>query len=252
MGHGHSDYPDLLIAIDDDAAASMTAIWDTLARMTWHIGMFTDLTERSPLLTNPIPSEFCAGVTPQGVAPCLSLPTDIQAFQNGLPRSLRRTLRRCRRRLEECGQISCDQVPVEECESMLEILFQLHTDQWRRLNRPGVFGETRVREFHRRVVRLLGQDGTLRLWAMRCNGDIVGVKYTLWRNGYVWSYISGIDHTYKPLSAGALLFEDVIGHAIAAGCTQFDFLRGAESYKYVWGARDKPLCKLVVARTRIR
>ena len=83
---------------------------------------------------------------------------------------------------------------------------------------------------------------------MRCGADVVGVKYTLWGNGRVWSYISGINQTYKPLSAGALLFEDVIGQAIAGGCATFDFLRGGESYKYVWGAADTQLYRLIVAR----
>jgi CelD/BcsL family acetyltransferase involved in cellulose biosynthesis len=249
IGHGYSDYPDVLVA-RDDAAASMAAIWEALTSLSWHIGMFSDLTAGSPLLAHPVPPGLCADLRPHGVAPCLSLPPDAEAFHNGLTHGLRRTLRRCRRRLEErSGPISCDQVPAEASAAMLETLFQLHTEQWQRLDEPGVLAETRVREFHRRVVRVLSKDGTLRLWAMRCDGHIVGVKYTLWRNDCVWSYISGIDHVYKPLSAGALLFEEVIGRAIAAGCTQFDFLRGAESYKYAWGARDRQLYKLVIART---
>jgi CelD/BcsL family acetyltransferase involved in cellulose biosynthesis len=249
IGHGYSDYPDVLVALDD-AAASMAAIWEKLMRLNWHIGMFSDLTAESPLLTCPVPAALCARVAPHSVAPCLSLPPDIQAFHDGLPRGLRRTLRRCRARFEEQrGPISCDQVSPDASETMLETLFQLHTDQWQRRNETGVLAESRVREFHRRAVRGLSLDGTLRLWAMRCNGDVVGVKYTLWRNGSVWSYISGIAPAYKPLSAGALLFEEVIGRAIAAGCTVFDFLRGAESYKYAWGARDRQLYKLVIART---
>jgi CelD/BcsL family acetyltransferase involved in cellulose biosynthesis len=248
IGHGTSDYPDVLVAADD-AAETMTAVWDTLARVTWHVGMFTDLTKASPLLAHPVPPEFCTSVVPDGVAPVLSLPADLQTFQDGLPHGLRRTLRRCRKRLEQRGPISFDRVSDDESETMLETLFQLHTDHWQQRNEPGVLAEPRVREFHRLVMCSLGRDGTLRLWTLRCGGDMVGVKYTFWRNGCVWSYISGINHAYKPLSAGALLFEDVIGEAIAAGCTTFDFLRGGEDYKYVWGARDKQLYRLVVART---
>jgi len=247
IGHGHSDYPDLLIA-DDDPAATMAEIWDALKRIKWHVGMFTDLREASPLLIYPPPAQFVARVTPHGVAPCLALPSDIEVFRNNLPRGLRRTLRRCRTRLDALGPMTCEQVPLNEAEFMLDVLFELHTAQWRRRGRPGVFAEPRVRDFHRLAVRSLSRSGVLRLWALRSNGTVVGVKYTLWRRDCVWSYISGIDDAYRPLSVGAIFFEDVIARAIAAGCTQFDFLRGAESYKYVWGARDQQLFALAVAR----
>jgi CelD/BcsL family acetyltransferase involved in cellulose biosynthesis len=33
---------------------------------------------------------------------------------------------------------------------------------------------------------------------------------------------------------------------------RFDFLRGDESYKYEWGARDEPIQRLLVRRTDSR
>jgi len=32
------------------------------------------------------------------------------------------------------------------------------------------------------------------------------------------------------------------------GCRRFDFLRGAEAYKYEWGARDEAVQRLLVTR----
>jgi CelD/BcsL family acetyltransferase involved in cellulose biosynthesis len=38
--------------------------------------------------------------------------------------------------------------------------------------------------------------------------------------------------------------------AAAEGARSFDFLRGAESYKYVWGARDRQLLSVSLIRAR--
>jgi CelD/BcsL family acetyltransferase involved in cellulose biosynthesis len=36
----------------------------------------------------------------------------------------------------------------------------------------------------------------------------------------------------------------VVEQALAEGALAFDFLRGAESYKYRWGAEDQPMATL--------
>ena len=37
-----------------------------------------------------------------------------------------------------------------------------------------------------------------------------------------------------------------IEHAIQEGCVEFDFLRGAEPYKYAWGAADRQQWRLTI------
>ena len=50
------------------------------------------------------------------------------------------------------------------------------------------------------------------------------------------------------LSPGILLVYSLIGRALARGVPRLDFLRGDESYKYVWGSVDEPIQRLLVRR----
>jgi len=60
------------------------------------------------------------------------------------------------------------------------------------------------------------------------------------------AYNSGYHPGYGSLSAGIVLFADRIRSAIHRGYAAFDFLRGNESYKYRFGASDRPLSQFMV------
>ena len=51
---------------------------------------------------------------------------------------------------------------------------------------------------------------------------------------------AGFDPSQPRLSPGVQIIAHAIEQAIAEGATSFDFLRGGESYKYAWGAVDRP------------
>jgi CelD/BcsL family acetyltransferase involved in cellulose biosynthesis len=51
-------------------------------------------------------------------------------------------------------------------------------------------------------------------------------------------YLTGFDPAYERCSAGSVVIGRSIARAIAAGRRSYDFLRGAEPYKYAWGATD--------------
>lgn len=49
-----------------------------------------------------------------------------------------------------------------------------------------------------------------------------------------YAYLSGFDPAYSKYSPGQLLFSHAINKCIQEGLTEFDFLRGAETYKNRW------------------
>jgi CelD/BcsL family acetyltransferase involved in cellulose biosynthesis len=61
-------------------------------------------------------------------------------------------------------------------------------------------------------------------------------------------YIGGFDPRWSALSPGTLLLGHAIEQATAEGAAAFDFLRGAEAYKYRWGAIDEPMFAVRVTR----
>jgi CelD/BcsL family acetyltransferase involved in cellulose biosynthesis len=51
-------------------------------------------------------------------------------------------------------------------------------------------------------------------------------------------YLGGFDPKFNPVSPGTLLIGHAMEQAAGEGCAVFDFLRGRDRYKYLWGARD--------------
>jgi CelD/BcsL family acetyltransferase involved in cellulose biosynthesis len=62
----------------------------------------------------------------------------------------------------------------------------------------------------------------------------------------VYLYNSGYDPSFRPLSAGLLCKVLSIRESIRKGCERYDFLKGAETYKYRLGGRAVPLYRCLV------
>jgi CelD/BcsL family acetyltransferase involved in cellulose biosynthesis len=65
----------------------------------------------------------------------------------------------------------------------------------------------------------------------------------------VWGvYNSAFDHARREPAPGMVLMGETIRLAAEEGCHTFDFLRGAEPYKYRFGASDVPLAALTLRK----
>ena len=84
----------------------------------------------------------------------------------------------------------------------------------------------------------------LYLHALRIDRRIIAAQYVLQYNRRAYLYITGLDPDFGALSPGALLLAHVLHEALRRGNSEFDFLRGRERYKYVWGAVDRPQRRL--------
>jgi glycosyltransferase involved in cell wall biosynthesis len=152
-----------------------------------------------------------------------------------LPAKLEKNLRLQRRKLEEAGGLFEIAGPRQTGE-YLEALFCLHADRW---DGAGVLQSPGIQAFHKRVAPELAQAGWLRLHGIRMKGNLEAVLYALTRNGTVYYYISGFHRAIASFGPGSLLIQAAIHHAIERGDREFDFLRGAERYKYRWGGENR-------------
>jgi CelD/BcsL family acetyltransferase involved in cellulose biosynthesis len=78
------------------------------------------------------------------------------------------------------------------------------------------------------------------------DGKTVGAALNMTHGKNVYYYMGGFDMEATKLAPGNVLFVHVINRAIENGYTKFDFLRGAENYKYRWGAADTELHSLEI------
>jgi CelD/BcsL family acetyltransferase involved in cellulose biosynthesis len=123
-----------------------------------------------------------------------------------------------------------------------EALVELHTRRWRERGEPGVLSDPKVLAWHREAAPQLEAAGLLRLYGITLDERIVGALYALSAKGTTHYYLSGYDPELSALGLGTVLVGHAIKEARRASERSFDFLRGQEAYKYLWGATDRPSC----------
>lgn len=116
----------------------------------------------------------------------------------------------------------------------LETLVALHTHRWDARGGSDAFGSRALLSFHDEVTQLALERGWLRLFVLRLDGKpaaaLLGYRY-----GQTFSfYQSGFDPAFAKDSVGLVMMGLAIRWAIEEGATEYDFLHGAEPYKFHW------------------
>ena len=228
LGAGISDYLDVLLE-PELAAAGAAAIYARLDGLPW---IFDDVPAGSPLLACPptgAAREVCA------VCPVAELHGAFGAFLARLPRGLRNTLARSRRRLDARFESATPATAGE----FLDALFRLHSTRWADRNSPGVLAGQQIRSFHCRAAPELLRRGLARLDGLRFGETLVAVLYGFACRNRISFYLNGFEPALRRFSPGILLLAQAIELAAQQGAMEIDFLRGNEPYKYSWGARDR-------------
>lgn len=241
-GAGISDYLGFLIEPEHEAAgASLVLDWLNRRAAAWDLCDFQELRHDSPLLaavpTGAAEVETCA------VCPVVRLPRSADEFFAGLRGHFRRNLFRARQRVANGGG-AVEAAGPEDFDELLSALFRLHAARWNALGQPGVLAA--VEPFHREAARAFLDCGMLRLYGLRMPAGLAGVLYGFAGHGSFYAYLDGFDPAFAHLSPGTVLVGHAVACAIAEGLAEFDFLRESETFKYGWGAVDRPNLRLVV------
>jgi CelD/BcsL family acetyltransferase involved in cellulose biosynthesis len=216
----------------------------------WRVLELESLREGSPTLDFlPALAEargFTVETTQEDVAPLLALADTWDDYLAGLPKKARHELRRKGRKLESAGEVShttcADPQCVRDC---LPDFFRLH-----RASGPdkAEFMTPARERFFTQIATEFAVKDQFRLALLALDGKRVAACISF---DYLDSYLlynSGYDPDYSNLSVGILNKGFAIREAIGAGKRHFDFLRGAERYKYDLGAVDRTIHRLVVRR----
>ncbi|MCY1077491.1 GNAT family N-acetyltransferase [Archangium lansingense] len=117
--------------------------------------------------------------------------------------------------------------------------FRLHTARWELDGgSQGIRGRG-VESFHRDATQLLAERGRLRLYTMKVGGRAVASVYGILHQDKFVYFQSGYDPAWRNRSVGLVLVGETFRDAIEAGLTEYDFLRGTESYKSDWTTQQR-------------
>lgn len=243
LGLATTDYLDGLFAPGWERCAAAAALAHLDAhRDRWDVCDLQQLRPTSPLLSVALPEgwteQICDG------EPCLTLalPASVEELPACVPAHMLQNLRYRQNRAQRLGEARIERADRGNWEELYQALLKLHRARWQRRRQDGVLADEGVQQAHRQALPgLLAQD-VLRLYALRLDGGIVAVLYCLVdgrpSGGRLYHYISGFDPQFDRLSPGTLLTGHAMKEAIGEGIATFDFLRGAEPYKYLWGAKE--------------
>ncbi len=247
IGSGISDHLDLL-AEPSFSKAAARALFRFLKedRAEWDIVDLQELGSESPLLQNPESGALRARILNGEVCPVLSLPPSLDVFHAGLDRRQKRGVARGERRLNEAGDLGMKTATAADLPSALNDLFRLHQACWNAKKSPGVLRDPALRRFHSEAAAAFLAGGHLRLYSLTAAGRTIASLYTLVKGDRVYGYLGGFDPELRALSPGSVLLRRVLEDCIRRSVREFDFLRGAEKYKYIWGAVDRPNYRLVL------
>jgi CelD/BcsL family acetyltransferase involved in cellulose biosynthesis len=129
----------------------------------------------------------------------------------------------------------------------MNALIYLHGARWRMAGEKGMIEMNRLGGFLREAAAKLAARNMLRLFTLRLNEKIVAILLALRTPTTIFSYLSGFDPQYEKFGFGRELLARAFQYAHAHDRFR-NFLRGEESYKFSWGARLIPKCRLLLMR----
>ena len=163
-----------------------------------------------------------------------------QTEQSGLPIEIppkrRQNFRRSLTAAAARGPIEWGSVAPQ---TFIAALVALHAARWESRGEAGVLADARVVEFHQASCDGLAKAGLVQFDLLQIGGQFAAARYGLrWRDRAA-SYMTGFDPAFEKESPLTILFGEKLRNAVTDGVREFSYLRGQESYKYLWGATDR-------------
>ncbi len=247
-----TDYLDLIVR-EEDAESVWTAVLDCLCSSgfpQWESMNLCNIPAASPsrkILSQEAEKRgFSLQEIVMEVCPIIELPSTFEEYLANINSKQRREIKRKLRRANGAGVELVAVQPgddiAQHVDSFLQLLQQstLEKQAWLNDNRRTLFHD---------VARTALEAGTLQLLFLEVDGRQAATLFNLDYKGRTWVYNSGLHaHTFSNLSLGVVITAKAIELAIENGNTTFDFLRGNETYKYRFGAKDTQIFGLTIQR----
>ena len=176
----------------------------------------------------------------------LDLPPTWEEYLGMLSGKQRHEVRRKLRRLGEKGDVNYRTVEggeaVEEVIDLFLMFFRESREDKRNFLTP------KKESFFRSLTRAMAQDLILKIGILELDAKPVAAVMGFHYNDTVYLYNSGYDPQYRTLSTGLISKILCTKDSITEGKRKFDFLKGAEEYKYRLGGEEVYLkrCEIIL------
>jgi CelD/BcsL family acetyltransferase involved in cellulose biosynthesis len=180
------------------------------------------------------------------VCPVLELPESWDNFLAGLSSNFRSQVRRHYNRIIKDDDLRFRSVDLSGSISFAQELVELNRTRMQTKGKDSSLESEEFRKFIYEVIPRLSSKDQAWMDVIEQGDRIVGTALNLVHGRTAYFYMGGFHESATRIRPGTALFAHVIKRCIDNGYTKYDFLRGAESYKYRWGARDQLTYRLDV------
>jgi CelD/BcsL family acetyltransferase involved in cellulose biosynthesis len=243
------DYLDFVIAPGMEKDFFNTLLDDLREKGINHLNL-KSLRPDSTVLTRltAVARESCYEVvcSPEDVSLELDLPSTWDEYLAILTAKQRHEVRRKLRRLSEAGRVDYHFIADSDAvHNAMDTFLRMFAES--RQDKADFLTEQRE-EFFRLLADTMAAAGLLRLGVLELDTKPAAMIMCFDYNNGVYLYNSGYDTEYDYLSAGLLSKVLAIEDSIESGRQKFDFLKGAEVYKYHLGGKEIPIyrCQITV------
>jgi len=244
VGHGRSDYNDLLCEPGDGPARELL-----LQRLAGELRRGERIELRHVPAASPTRAALAAlgrGVLCTDVVPCPATVAggDPRVFAAVLQkRSLRRHRGWFRRQPGWCVEHLRDADAVLPA---LEAFFAQHEARWAGTRHPSLFRSERNREFYRAVVRELAPAGWLCFTRTRIGATLTACHFGFVHDGVLTWYKPSFATELAHRSPGEALLAELFALAAADGLREVDFTVGDEAFKRRFANQERSAVTLVL------
>jgi CelD/BcsL family acetyltransferase involved in cellulose biosynthesis len=178
-------------------------------------------------------------------SPYVPVESDWDSYWRGLSRNLRKTVRRCRNRLAERGEMTIEVVDGrKDLDRLLEEGFRLEASGWKGEEVTAIASRPETRRFYKTVSRWAADAGILCLAFMRIDGEAVAFNLSFEAGGHHYVLKLGHDAELNSLGPGTVLTATAVERTFALGLKSYEFLGGDTAYKLRWAPNCHELARV--------
>jgi len=177
-------------------------------------------------------------LTKQAICPVVDLPTSWEEYLQRLSVNFRSQIRRTYKRIVNDDNLTFRSVAVSDASSFTHELIRLNRKRIADKGETSSLENEKFRRFLHDAIPGMAANGIAWMDELMDGEKVVATALNFVWGDTVYYYLGGFADGAKGLRPGTALFALAMKRCIENGISRYDFLRGAEHYKYRWGAKD--------------
>lgn len=168
-------------------------------------------------------------------SPYLPISGAWEPYWTSRSRNLRGTIRRCRNRLADLGEVAISVSNGEDgLDTQLAEGFAIEGSGWKDERGTAIASRPETVDFYRAISHHAAANGTLRIAFLRIDGRAVAFNLSLESGGHHYLIKLGHDPALNQAGPGTVLTAAMLERAFELRLKTYEFLGAADSYKLRW------------------